>query len=225
MTQALGGMKEWYATKKLKKHGITNIVSMDEEIYVLAKDEAPPIIEEQLQDAGPVPFYICCLQEFMNGGSLEDMQEKGTLTWAIMFKALEEVSATLAGMHENQVQHKDIKPENVMLEKEGEKIVAVKLCDFGSAELGGDKEACANDIRRFGVMMYSLASGQLWTKNRLIRESHDVLIERMSALVANSENATLRQLPDILRTLLACSMDMKTVAKMMVGLHNEYSAG
>lgn len=223
MTQALGGIKEWYVSKVLKEAGVVAVL-MDEVACVLAKAEAPPIIEEHLRDAGPVPYYLCLLQEFMNGGSLENLQKDDRLTWGVFFKAAEEISSTLALMHDIQVQHKDIKPENALVEVDGDTIVAVKLCDFGSAEMGTNPAGCANDIRRFGLTMYSLASGQLWTKNRLLRANHEELVERLTSSLSEAANDTVRQLPQVIASILDGKLDMKTIAKMMAELNEAYKA-
>merc|ERR1712012_827759 len=106
-----------------------------------------------------------------NGGTLEGLAKDGQLTPPMMFQALHEVAQTLAIMHSQGVQHRDVKPENVLVSMEGGTITAAKLCDFGSAEIGDRPQSRADDVRRFGVMLFSVAMGEPWTENRLIHES------------------------------------------------------
>merc|ERR1711959_612777 len=117
----------------------------------------------------------------------------------MMFQALEDVASTLAAMHERNVQHRDVKPENVLVEMQQGKLVAAKLCDFGSAEIGDNAAGRADDVRRFGVTMFSLATGESWTKQRLIHEKHDQLISRLRAAVDGTSNKAFRSLPDVLQ--------------------------
>jgi tRNA A-37 threonylcarbamoyl transferase component Bud32 len=224
MTQALSGVKEWYVSKVLRKAGVQNVVYTDEMVCVLARAEAPAIVEEQLRDAGPVPFYMCMLQDFMPGGSLEDLAEKNKLPPRMMFAALEDVACTLSHMHEKNVHHKDVKPENVLVEWADGKMVAAKMCDFGSAEFGNATAGRADDTRRFGVTLFSLATGEGWTKNRLIREKHDALVQRLRKFVESSTLEAMRALPDVLREILSGRMKMSQVAEVMAELKESCKA-
>lgn len=218
MTQALSGVKEWYISKVLRRAGVKNIVYTDEMVCVLARDDAPPIIEEQLIDAGPVPYYMCLLQDFMNGGTLEGLAEKNKLPPRTMFAALEDVATTLSVMHEKSIHHKDVKPENVLVEMDGGELSAAKLCDFGSAEFGNGAVGRADDTRRFGVTLFSLATGEGWTKNRLIREKHDALVERLRKSVESAKQEAMRALPDVLQQILSGTLKMVQVAELMAEL-------
>lgn len=213
MTQALSGVREWYISKLLRNVGVSNIVFTGEQVCVIARNEAPEIIAAELRDAGPVPYYMCLMQDFMNGGTLESLVDDGRLTPKMMFKALGDVATTLSLMHESKVHHKDIKPENVLVEMHGKELTAAKLCDFGSAEIG-DAAGRADDIRRFGVTLFSVATGEGWTKNRLIREKHENLIARLADAVSGS-SGVLAQLPDVLQQILSGCMRMKEIAGLM----------
>jgi hypothetical protein len=217
MTQAISGIKEWYVSKLLRDAGVKNVVYTAEKVCVLSRELAPPIIEEELRNAGPVPFYVCLLQDFMNGGTLEGLVEKGKMTPRMMFKALEDVASTLAVMHSKSVYHKDVKPENVLVDMHHDSVVAAKLCDFGSAEISGNaKDNSADDIRRFGVTLFSLATGEGWTKNRLIREKHENLIKRLAEAVKTKEpKEIMSDLPEALEQILSGKLTMAQVAEMM----------
>jgi serine/threonine protein kinase len=211
MTQVRTGLREWYISKILKKAGLPNIVFTAEDLFVIPKDESPQVIAEQLTNAGPVGYYVCLCQDFMSDGTLEGLVEKG-LSAEMMFKALEDVAQTLADMHANDVQHRDVKPENVLVEMKDGEIVAAKLCDFGSAELGDNEKGRADDVRRFGITVFALATGEMWTKNRLIREEHKNLIHRLEMMVLTCEIPAMQQLPALLRSIFNDKPTMADIA-------------
>merc|ERR1719375_1567558 len=215
MTQVRSGLREWYISKLMRKAGITSVVLTDEDVYVLQKKAAPDVVKRQLENAGPVPYYACFVQEFMSGGTIEGLAQKGKLTPALLLKSLAAVSATLAAMHKQRVQHCDVKPENVLLQMEGGELSAAKLCDLGSAELGDDPRGRAEDVRRFGVTLFALATGEAWTKNQLIRAKHEDLIGRMRAAAAGFPRGPMQRLPDALREILEASPSMARVAELM----------
>jgi len=228
MTQARSGIKEWYVSKRLRALEISKVVLTDETVHVVKRSEAPPVIQEELQHAGPVDFYMCAAQELMPWGTLEDLAKAGELSPPIMFHALEDVASTLAAMHANHLQHRDIKPENIMLEmkptsgEDHDLVTAAKLCDFGSSQCGDDPESCADDVRRFGLTLFSVATGEGWTKNRLLREKHDAMIERLKVAVEGSSDPHILRLPEVLTQILGGRMRMEQIAVVMAELSDGY---
>jgi serine/threonine-protein kinase len=68
--------------------------------------------------------------EFVEGSDLRQLlQSKRTLTLAEALAITEDILDALAAAHRNQLVHRDVKPENVLLSKDNE----VKLTDFGLA--------------------------------------------------------------------------------------------
>jgi hypothetical protein len=222
MTQASSGMKEWFISKLCKAAGIKDIVFTDEYVHVLERKGAPAIIADQLKTAGPVPYMMCMTQELMPWGTIEDLAKTGELSPELMFQTMEYVANTLALMHANHVQHRDVKPENIMLVVDGATVTSAKLCDLGSAAIGDSKKGCRDDIRRFGVTLFSLATGEGWTRNRLIHEKHDALVERMRLAVQGCEDATMAKLPDVLKEILDGGLSAAEVAALITKLGDEY---
>lgn len=224
MTQARSGIKEWFCSKVLRAVGACpNVVYTNENVRVVARDTAPPVIQNELENAGPVNYYMCLTQELMPWGTLEDLAVDGELSPAIMFKCMEDVANTLAMMHKNNLQHRDVKPENIMLQMDAsDSVIAAKMCDFGSAMVGDDPKSVQDDIRRFGVTLFSVASGEEWTKSRLIREKHENLVSRLELAVAGSEVAVLKTLPQVLEQILSGSMQMSEVAEKMAELGDAF---
>jgi len=224
MTQARSGIKEWFCSKVLRAVGTCpNVVFTSESVRVVARDTAPPVIQKELENAGPVNFYMCLTQELMPWGTLEDLAVDGELSPAIMFKCMEDVANTLAMMHKNNLQHRDVKPENIMLQMdENDSVIAAKMCDFGSAMVGDDPKSVQDDIRRFGVTLFSVATGEEWTKSRLIREKHENLVSRLELAVEGSDVPAFKTLPQVLEQILSGSMQMSEVAEKMAELGDAF---
>ncbi|MBI3299451.1 MAG: protein kinase [Elusimicrobia bacterium] len=120
--------------------------------------------------------------EFVEGKSLRDvLREKGKLPLADVLRYGGEIAEALAFAHSQGIVHRDIKPDNVLVAKNG----ATKLTDFGLAELssatritnsgttmgtgqymspeqarGGDVGA-PSDIYSLGMTLFELAAGRV----------------------------------------------------------------
>lgn len=75
---------------------------------------------------------ICISMEYMGGRSLDSIYKKvqsigGRLGEKVLGKIAESVLLGLSYLHENRIIHRDIKPQNILLDSHGH----VKLCDFG----------------------------------------------------------------------------------------------
>jgi hypothetical protein len=220
MTQARSGIREWYLSQLMKKFDISNVVFTDDSVCVFERASAPPVIEQELRNAGPVPYYMALFQVLMPWGTLEDIAKDGEVNPAIMFKCLLDVAETLAAMHAHNIQHRDMKPENVMLLMENNKIMAARLCDLGRAEVINNPEGRKDDIRRFGITFFSVATGEGWTKNRLLREQPDALVSRMAAAVEGQKGA-MANCPDILRRILNYELDMAQICEIFSDLEEQ----
>eukprot|EP00747_Dinoflagellata_sp_TGD_P154184 gnl/TRDRNA2_/TRDRNA2_177477_c0_seq2.p1 gnl/TRDRNA2_/TRDRNA2_177477_c0~~gnl/TRDRNA2_/TRDRNA2_177477_c0_seq2.p1 ORF type:complete len:530 (+),score=107.02 gnl/TRDRNA2_/TRDRNA2_177477_c0_seq2:68-1657(+) len=221
MTSAVSGTKEWYVSKILRAAKISGIVFTEPQVFVVERDKAPEVIKEQLKDAGPVPYYMALFQPLMPWGTLEDLANKGELSPLIMFRALEDVAEALAEMHAKGVQHNDVKPENIMLRMNGNTVISAELCDMGTAEIGDNPQARQNDIRRFGITLFSVATGEGWTKNRLMKEPHDAMLARMADAVQG--NSQLERLPDVLKQIWDGHLNMEQIEDLMEELEEAFS--
>lgn len=82
---------------------------------------------------GRLPFYA---MEYLEGESLESiLLTQRTLTVGAALEVFSKVAAGLSYAHRHGVVHKDIKPANIMLTATADGQVAVKILDFGIAEL------------------------------------------------------------------------------------------
>lgn len=123
-------------------------------------------------------YYI--VMELVEGITLKEyIQKKGKLTPKEVIGITMQVCSGIDSAHNNNIIHRDIKPQNIMISKEGK----VKVTDFGIAKAtssntistnvmgsvhytspeqarGGFSDA-KSDIYSLGITMYEMATGQL----------------------------------------------------------------
>ena len=75
-------------------------------------------------------FIVMALYE---GGTLRERIDSGSLTTGEAVSIASQVASGLAKAHEKGIVHRDIKPQNILLTKDGE----AKIIDFGLAKLAG----------------------------------------------------------------------------------------
>mmetsp|Transcript_13551 Transcript_13551/g.19998 ORF Transcript_13551/g.19998 Transcript_13551/m.19998 type:complete len:784 (-) Transcript_13551:263-2614(-) len=82
--------------------------------------------------------YYHVVLDFVSGGEMFDhLIKNGAYSEADSARLLREVASALAFLHGIGVVHSDLKPENIMLSTEHASNSAIKLVDFGSAEIPG----------------------------------------------------------------------------------------
>ncbi|MCC7494950.1 MAG: protein kinase [Fimbriimonadaceae bacterium] len=150
------------------------------EAQMAARLEHPNIVT--VHDVGQVEGLVYFVMRFVSGKPLDRLIEEG-ISWTRAEHFALQVADAMAYAHENQVIHRDIKPDNVIISKDG----VVTITDFGLARpeaqkaggptqaglilgtpgymapeqaLGTDVDARA-DIYAFGVMLFELITGQL----------------------------------------------------------------
>jgi serine/threonine-protein kinase len=93
-------------------------------------------------------FYLA--MEFLEGNDLADeLQRARVLTPARALPILMQICRALAAAHSKGVVHRDMKPENVFLQRTGDGEEIVKIVDFGIAQLKpSNEEAAAQSTHR-----------------------------------------------------------------------------
>ena len=185
--------KAWY--ENLDEYRAIKVISTeyydDKEVIADLKSEAKKL--NRINDIHVVRFYDVHLDgdfkyidmEYVDGGDLVDLKLSYPDKKVPEDKVLDIARQFAQGMtkiHEQHIIHKDIKPQNVMLTKDG----TVKIMDFGIAEqfrssrsrlkhasragtpvymspehLIGEDVGKEADIWSFGVMLYELLAGKL----------------------------------------------------------------
>jgi serine/threonine protein kinase len=144
------------------------------------KKRCPFIVNFYDAYTDPERGAVCIVLEYMNAGSLQDMINRG-------IKPTEEMIATVAysvlqglnEIHSRQIIHRDVKPGNILLSRDGR----VKLSDFGimrelidtvnartftgtmyymsPERIRGEKYSYQSDIWSLGVALITLATGKI----------------------------------------------------------------
>ena len=117
------------------------------------------------------------IQEYVEGQTLGDMLDQ-ELPRPLVERIILQLIEVVAHAHKNRIMHRDIKPNNIIIQPNGN----LKLLDFGAAKMLGEKEISAtmvgsrpfmapeqimgqserrSDIWAIGVLMYLLYTGEL----------------------------------------------------------------
>ncbi|XP_037294272.1 serine/threonine-protein kinase D1 [Manduca sexta] len=108
------------------------------EVAILQNLSHPGVVN--LERMFETPERIFVVMEKLKGDMLEMIlsHEKGRLTERITKFLVAQILVALKHLHEKNIVHCDLKPENVLLSTD-EEFPQVKLCDFGFARIIGEK--------------------------------------------------------------------------------------
>ncbi|MFZ5516695.1 MAG: serine/threonine protein kinase [Candidatus Zhuqueibacterota bacterium] len=177
-----------------------------QEGLVLAKMKSPNVIT--IFDFGEedgIPFLVT---EFIEGDTLaEIIGRNATIPWDVALFILRQLSEALAAIHDHQIIHQDIKPENIFISSQGD----VKLGDLGfstslkntGTEIQGTPAYLPpelvlgsavdfrSDLYSLGIVGYEMLTGE----NPFAAETMHTVLNRIVNLKPMPPGAVNRDLP------------------------------
>src|SRR5436190_4607633 len=180
-------LKRPVAIKILQKQGEKGDFDFEErfkrEAYAMASLTHPNIV--QVYDCGDAgESFLFISMELVDGGDLSDALKAGQVTPEVALKLIPQICDGLQAAHDHGIVHRDVKPANIFLTKDGR----AKVADFGLAKKFDVKNTLVTkaglgmgtpdyaapeqydgvedldhraDIYSFGVMMYQMLTGRL----------------------------------------------------------------
>lgn len=163
--------KETVAVKKISKE-FTNDASFQKEMNALL----------HIRQFGGHP-YICGLREnfdegdhyylvldLVSGGEVFDhLINNGAYSEADAARLLREVGSAIAFLHGTQIVHGDLKPENLMLSSENSMLAAIKVVDFGCAQIIDKASPFYEESKGIDVTTPGYAPPELIMKNSKLK--------------------------------------------------------
>jgi hypothetical protein len=101
----------------------------------------------EVGEAGGQPAVV---MEYVEGGSLRDRLARGALARGEFARLADGLLAALEAVHAAGIVHRDVKPSNILLTREG----GAKLSDFGVARLPGAETTLGGEGAAIGTVRY-----------------------------------------------------------------------
>jgi predicted Ser/Thr protein kinase len=99
------------------------------EARALARLSHPNVVG--VHDFGEAGGWYFFVMEFVDGANLRQLLQAGTVTPDAALRIVPQICEALQYAHDEGIVHRDVKPENILLDKKGR----VKIADFGLAKL------------------------------------------------------------------------------------------
>ena len=124
---------KWYVLKRLtdKEKDNPRYQSLLEKEFDIAIQLSHQNVVQTVTFEDIPQLGICIVQEFIDGVTWNDFFSKNNISKKETFRILGELCDALAYIHNKQIVHRDIKPNNILITRDGHH---VKLIDFGLAD-------------------------------------------------------------------------------------------
>ncbi len=124
---------KWYVLKRLtdKEKDNPRYQSLLEKEFDIAIQLSHQNVVQTVTFEDIPQLGICIVQEFIDGMTWNDFFSKNNISKKETFRILGELCDALAYIHNKQIVHRDIKPNNILITRDGHH---VKLIDFGLAD-------------------------------------------------------------------------------------------
>ena len=170
----VGGMSAVYRARDLKVHGRSVVVKVllaemfqneyvvkkfRQEAEALSRLEHPNVVTiyDYGEMAGGEPYLVL---QFVDGGSLRQVIRPGGVELERAAQIVRQVSNALTAAHDKGILHRDLKPDNVMLQtRDGEERVVV--IDFGIAQVQDSAIAPKTVVAATAGTIYYMSPEQL----------------------------------------------------------------
>jgi len=131
-----------------------------QEIEALARIDHPGVVG--VLDAGEMPDGKAYLvMQYVEGVDLRAVMKSQGMDLAQVAHIMRQIGQALSAAHEKGVYHRDVKPENIMLQTLGEGEAQVKLIDFGIATVRDSQAATSKDLTKAAGTLPYMAPEQL----------------------------------------------------------------
>lgn len=170
---------------------------------------------------------MCLVMEYVEGETLKDkINRDGAIPWQRAVKYAIQIANGLAYAHANQIIHKDVKSQNILIDK----FDNVKITDFGIAQMmnnttithnkgvlgsahyfspeqaRGEKLSYQTDIYSFGVVLYEMLVGELpFTADNPVSVALKHIQEK-----PRSVHAIIHDVPENLSFIVSKCLEKKT---------------
>jgi len=213
-------VKEWQHGSFAGKH--PNIVDY-EQVMLHADDDndlkeclalaySSGVIQSKKKRTKFPDHYLCLIEEFMDRGTVQHWIKKGKLTTSNLLAVARDVAVALAFMHEHELTHNDIKPENVLLTTQDGNGITVKLADLGLANKTDDQ---SNDFNQYGMTLWCMATGVTFGERKFNEGITDDLVAELEKMIEASEvDGGLSKVPQLLRDVWAGKVTMKAITQL-----------
>ncbi|MHC4957201.1 MAG: protein kinase domain-containing protein [Planctomycetota bacterium] len=111
-----------------------NIARFKQEAWAISAFDHPNIVK--VRDLGEHAGMHYIAMDFIDGEDLLAVGFKGTMTFWQVMEAIDKLADVLRLVHARNIWHRDLKPQNVLLDLKGE----IKLIDFGIATVEREQD-------------------------------------------------------------------------------------